>query len=41
MSRTARLFKLMEALRVTSQKLDVAYHAVKRPSETESEENRS
>ena len=33
--------ELMEALRVTSQKLDVAYHAVKRPPESESEENRS
>jgi hypothetical protein len=33
--------ELMEALRVTSQKLDVAYHAVKRPAEPGSEENRS
>jgi hypothetical protein len=33
--------ELMEALRITSQKLDVAYHAVKRPAEAESEENRS
>lgn len=33
--------ELMEALRITSQKLDVAYHAVKRPTGAESEENRS
>jgi hypothetical protein len=33
--------ELMEALRVTSRKLDVAYHAVKQPSETDSGENQS
>jgi hypothetical protein len=33
--------ELLQALRVTSQKLDLAYQAVKNPPETEPEENRS
>ena len=33
--------ELLQALRVTSQKLDLAYQAVKNPPEAETEENRS
>jgi hypothetical protein len=33
--------ELMQALRVTSKKLDLAYQAVKKPPEAASEENRS